>query len=63
MGHCISVDNFSIVGRETHNIIRTIKKAMYIRVNDLSLNRNFGKFQWPHIWDEVLLNATVLHLK
>ena len=39
-GHLTRVNNFSIVGRESHNLARTIKKAMYIRVNDPSLNRN-----------------------
>ena len=29
------------------DITRTIKEAMYIRVIDLSLNRNIGKFQSP----------------
>ena len=54
LGHHISVDNFSIVGGEAHSITRTIKEAIYIRINDPSLNRYIGKFQLPHIWDEVL---------
>ena len=29
--------------RESQSLIRTIKKAIFIRVNDLSLNRNIGK--------------------
>ena len=55
MGHEMSLDNFSIVGREDHNIARTIKETILIRVNDPSLNRNIGKYQLPHIWDEVLV--------
>ena len=35
-----SVNSFPIVGRESHNLARTIKEAMYITVNDSSLNRN-----------------------
>ena len=31
-GHEINIDNFSIVGREDQNLIRTIKEALYIRV-------------------------------
>ena len=31
-GHCFSVDNFSVVGREVHSITRTITEAMFIRV-------------------------------
>ena len=38
------------------------KKALYICVNDQSLNRNLGKYQLPHIWDEVLLNTPQLQL-
>ena len=53
----ISIDNFSIVGREDHNIARSIKEVILIRVNDPSLNGNIGKYQLPHIWDEVLVNS------
>ena len=31
-----SVDNFTIVGRESENLTRTIKEAIVIRVNDPS---------------------------
>ena len=48
-GHKISLDNFSIVGREDQNLVRTIKEALYIRVNNPSLNRNIGKYHLPHI--------------
>ena len=34
-----------VVGWSPPNIIRTIKKAMYIRVNGPYHNRNIGKFQ------------------
>ena len=36
------------------DVSRNIKEAMFIRVNDPSLNRNIGKYQLPHIWDQVL---------
>ena len=62
-GHSISVDNFSIVGREEQNLRRAIKEALYIRVNNPSLNRNIGKYHLPHIWDEVLFNISELKLK
>ena len=62
-GHEISLDNFSTVGREDNSIARNIKEAIFIRVNDPSLNRNIGKFQLPHIWDEVLARSPELHLK
>ena len=62
-GHDISIDNFSIVGREDQNLNRAIKEALFIRVNNPSLNRNVGKFHLPHIWDEVLFNTSELKLK
>ena len=42
---------------------RAIKEALYIRVNNPSLNKNIGKFHLPHIWDEVLFNTSELKLK
>ena len=42
--------------------MRTIKEALYIRVNNPSLNRNIGKYHLPHIWDEVLHNTSELKL-
>ena len=62
-GHQVTIDNFNIVGREDQNLIRAIKEALYIRVNNPSLNRNIGKYHLPHIWDEVLLNTSELKLK
>ena len=62
-GHDISLDNFSIVGREDQSMARTIREAMLIRGNDPSLNRNIGKYQLPHIWDEVLVKSPELKLK
>ena len=61
-GHKVSLDNFSIVGREDQSMARTIKEAMLIRVNDPSLIRNIGKYQLPHIWDEVLVKSPELKL-
>ena len=48
-GHQVSIENFSIVGREEQNLMRAIKEAIYIRVNNPSLNRNIGKYHLPHI--------------
>ena len=62
-GHQVSLENFSIVGREEQNLMRAIKEALYIRVNNPSLNRNIGKYNLPHIWDEVLFNTSELRLK
>ena len=48
-GHTVTIDNFSIVGREDQNLMRTIKEALYIKANNLSLNRNIDKYHLPHI--------------
>ena len=42
-GHAVSLDNFSIVGRDDQSMTRTIREAMLIRVNDPSLKRNIDK--------------------
>ena len=62
MSH-INVDSFSIVGRDVHSIARTIKEANVNRINDAYLNMYLGKFQLPHIWDEVLHDTSAYHLK
>ena len=62
-GHNVTLENFSIVGREDQNLSRLIKEALFIRVNNPSLNRNIGKYHLPHIWDEVLLKTSKLNLK
>ena len=63
LGHDVNIDNFSIVGKEDQNLIRTIKETLYIRVNNPSLNKNIGKYHLPHIWDEVLCKSPELKLK
>ena len=62
-GHNININNFTIVGGEDHNLTRAIKEALFIRVNDPSLNRNIGKYHLPHIWDQVLYKTSELTLK
>ena len=57
-GHSTTIKNFSIVGREDQNLITAIKAAIYMRVNNPSLNSNIGKYHLPHIWDEILLNIS-----
>ena len=47
----------------THSSSRTIKEAMFIRVNDPVLNRNLGKYQLPHVWDNILQDTPTLQLK
>ena len=59
--HSVTIENFSIVGRD-QNLKRAIKETLYIRRNNPSLNKNIGKYHLPHIWDEVLVNITELQL-
>ena len=48
------------MGREEQDLARPIKKAIFIRVNYPSLNRNIGKYCLPNIWDDVLINTPEL---
>ena len=50
-------------GGRIKTLIRAIKEAIYIRVNNPSPNNNIGKYHLPHIWDEVLMNIIELKLK
>ena len=50
------------LGREGNNMARAIKEAIYIRVNNPSLNRNMGKYNLPHIWDRVLYSLPELKI-
>ena len=61
-GHPTNYNNFQIKGREGHNLARNIKESIYIRVNNLTLNNNIGKFNLSHIWHRVLLNTKGLTL-
>ena len=56
-GHTSTTNNFNIIGREDQGLARTIKEAIYIRVNNPTLNRNIGKYHLNHIWDRVLFNT------
>ena len=60
--HTTNQNNFQIIGREGHNLASNIKESIYIRVNNLPLNNNIGKFNLSHIWDRVLLNTKGLIL-
>ena len=57
------MDNFSIVGREGHGFARIIKESIYIMVNNLTLNRNIGKYNLLYMWDGVLVKIPELQIK
>ena len=61
-GHNTTTDNFSIIEREDHDLARTMKESIYIKVNNPALNRNICKYNLNHIWDRVLLNTPTLNL-
>ena len=61
-GHNTAQDNFSTIGREDHGLARTIKESIFIRVNNPTLNRNDGKYNFHHIWDRVLSNTQGLKI-
>ena len=62
-GHTVTIDNFSILGREDQNLMREHQRVSIHKGQNPSLNRNIGKYHLPHIWDEVLLNISELKLK
>ena len=62
-GHPMDPEQFSIVHKEVNNHSRSMKEAMFIHVQDLTLNRNLGKYQLPHIWDHLLHASATLHCK
>ena len=61
--HETSIENFKIIRREDNSLARTIKESMYIRVNNPTLNRNIGKYNLPHIWDNILFSIPELKMK
>ena len=58
-GHTIKLDNFSLVHRGSQD-----HKGSHICQSQWApLNRNFGKYQLPHIWDGVLQDVPALCLQ
>ena len=62
-GHPMDPNQFNIMHKEVHSQSRTIKEAMFIRVQDPPLNCNIGKYQLPHIWDQLLQSSPVFQPK
>ena len=62
-GHLMDPKQFSIVHKEVNNQSRTIKEAMFIWVQDPTLNSNLGKYQLLYIWDNLLLTSPTLQYK
>ena len=62
-GHTTALDHFKIIGREGNNIARAIEEAIYIRVNNPTLNRYIGKHNLLYNWDRVLFSISELKTK
>ena len=62
-GHPLDLENFNIIHKEVCSHSRTIKEAMFIHVNDPTLNRNLGKYHLPYVWDSILQASPTLQLK
>ena len=62
-GHPMGPEQFCIVHKEVNNHSRTIKEAMFICVQDPTLNINLGKYQLLHIWDNLLQASPTLQHK
>ena len=61
-GHSTTEASFNIIGREDKGQARTIKESIFIRVNNLTLNQNIGKYNISHIWDRIFFNTLGLKL-
>ena len=59
-GHNTTSNNFNIIGREDRDLVRTIKEAIYIRVNNPMLNINVGKYSLVIYGTELFLTPLVL---
>ena len=62
-GHPMDPEQFNIVHKEVNSHSRTIKEAMFICMQDPTLNKNLGKYQLPHIWDHLLQVSPTLQCK
>ena len=62
-GHPLSPECFNIIHRETQATSINIKEAIFLCVNDSLLNRNLGKYQLSHVWNNILQKTPVLQLK
>ena len=52
-GHNTTSNNSNIIRREDRDLAKTIKEAIYFRVNNQRLDRNVGKYNLSHLWDRV----------
>ncbi len=56
------IHNVKVLCKESNDIKRKIKEALYIKVNDPVLNRNIGKYTIPDSYDKLLKEKGGLHV-
>ena len=60
-GHPLpSLDHTSILSGEPNKFRRYVKESIFIRAVDPSLNKNVGKYELPHCWDNVIKKDNAL---
>ncbi|XP_072048573.1 uncharacterized protein [Amphiura filiformis] len=53
-GHHVDLDKVQILDKEPRYFERGVKEAIYIRVNQSSLNRDGGRYKLPRVYDPIL---------
>ncbi|MCG8430526.1 MAG: hypothetical protein MJA29_05100 [Candidatus Omnitrophica bacterium] len=53
-GHSISLEDVQILDRDTRWFERGVKEAIYIRRHEPDLNRDGGRHQLSHSWDNII---------
>ena len=61
-GNTTIQDNLKIIERKDHDIAITNKESIYLRVNNITLNKSIGKFHLHHRWNRVLFNTPELKM-
>ena len=55
-GHHVDLEKVQILDREPRYFERGVKEAIYIRVNQPSLNRDGGRYKLPKVYDPILMS-------
>ena len=53
-GHQVDLEQVKILEREPRYFERGVKEAIYIRVNNPSLNKDGGRYNLPRVFDPIL---------
>ncbi|XP_070532995.1 uncharacterized protein [Ptychodera flava] len=54
--HFVNLENVEILDRDPRYFERGVKEAIYIRVNQRSLNRDSGRYKLPKVYDPILMS-------